>query len=194
METLDRSASSPNESRAYLAGLLLKTGQGNHEGFTEFYRLTSPRVFGVVRRVVLDPEISEEVTQEIFILVWQDADKYNPDLGSPIGWLLTIAHRKAVDRVRSRQSSTNRDARWAAAAWKPLIDEVAESVTDSMETLHVFDSLTALSPLQRESILLAYFGCLTYSEVAERLSTPIPTIKSRIRDGLKRLRVQYEAV
>lgn len=192
METLDRPTSGQNETKTYLAGLLLKTGQGNHEAFTEFYRLTSARVFGVVRRVVVDPELSEEVTQETFMLVWQDAGKYNPDLGSPTGWLVTIAHRKAVDKVRSRQSSANRDARWAAAGWKHPFDEVGESVTDRMEALHVFDSLTVLSPLQRESILLAYFGCLTYREVAEKLSVPLPTIKSRIRDGLTQLRTQYE--
>lgn len=194
METLSCTASGPDETRTYLAGLLLKTGQGNHEAFTEFYRFTSRRVFGAVRRVIVDPEISEEVTQEIFILVWQDAGKYNPALGSPIGWLVTIAHRKAVDRVRSRQSSANRDAKWAVAGWKHPFDEVAESVTDNIEALHVLDSLTSLTPLQRESILLAYFGCLTYREVAEKLSVPLPTIKSRIRDGLTQLRTQYEAV
>ncbi|MEW1809044.1 ECF RNA polymerase sigma factor SigK [Pseudarthrobacter sp. NPDC080039] len=194
METLDRQPSGQDETRIYLAGLLLKTGQGNHEAFTEFYRLASPRVFGVVRRVVLDPHLSEEVMQEIFMLVWQNAGKYNPALGSPIGWLVTIAHRKAVDKVRSRQSSTHRDARWAAAEWKHPFDEVGESVTDGMEACQVFDSLTALSPLQRESILLAYFGCLTYREVAEKLSVPLPTIKSRIREGLSRLRTQYDVV
>lgn len=194
METLGRPTSGQDETRTYLAGLLLKTGHGDHEAFTEFYHLTSSRVFGVVSRVVLDPHLSEEVMQEIFILVWQNAGKYNPDLGSPTGWLVTIAHRKAVDKVRSRQSSTDRDTRWAETGWKHPFDEVAESVTHSMEALQVFDSLAVLSVLQRESILLAYFGCLTYREVAEKLSVPLPTIKSRIRDGLTRLRAQYDAV
>lgn len=194
METLDRPTSGHDEIRTYLADLLLKTGRGNHEAFTEFYRLTSPRVFGVVRRVVLDPDLSEEVMQEVFVLVWQNAGRYNPDLGSPTGWLMTIAHRKAVDKVRSWQSSTNRDARWAEAEWQHPFDEVAESVTDSMEALQVFDSMAVLSALQRESIVLAYFGCLTYREVAEKLSVPLPTIKSRIRGGLTRLRIQFDTV
>lgn len=175
-----------------LAGLLRETGQGSHQAFEEFYRRTSRRVFGMVRRVVVDPGLSEEVTQEVFIVVWRDAGAYDPALGSPTTWLLTIAHRKAVDKVRSHQSSTNRDARWASASWSRPYDEVTTSALDRMDALHLRDSLAALSPLQREAILLAYFGSLTYREVAERLSKPLPTIKSRIRDGLKQLRGQLD--
>lgn len=175
-----------------LIGLLRETGQGSHQAFEEFYRRTSRRVFGMVRRVVVDPGLSEEVTQEVFIVVWRDAGAYDPALGSPTTWLLTIAHRKAVDKVRSHQSSINRDARWASAAWSRPYDEVTTSALDRMDALHLRDSLAALSPLQREAILLAYFGSLTYREVAERLSKPLPTIKSRIRDGLEQLRRQLD--
>ncbi|GGI00765.1 sigma-70 family RNA polymerase sigma factor [Arthrobacter liuii] len=191
MDTQARDAPAP-EDPTYLTGLLQETGEGCHEAFTEFYRRTSRRVFGVVRRVVVDPGLSEEVTQEVFIVVWQDASKYDCVLGSPTAWLFTIAHRKAVDKVRSHQSSINRDARWAAASWTRPDDEVATSFTDRMEALQLMDSLAALSPLQREAIVLAYFGSLTYREVAESLSEPLPTIKSRIRDGLKHLRGQLE--
>ena len=192
MESADRPVSVEDQARTHLAGLLLKTSQDDHEAFTEFYRLTSPRVFSTVRKVVRDPHLSEEVTQEIYTLVWQHADKFNAALGSPTAWLGTIAHHKAVDKVRTWQSSTARDARWATAGWRHPFDEVGESVTDTMETRHVLNSLTVLSPLQRECILLAYFGCLTYREVAEKLSVPLPTIKSRIRAGLTRLRTQFD--
>lgn len=130
--------------------------------------------------------------QEVFLLVWQNADRYNPALGSPYAWLVTMAHRKAVDKVRSWQSSADRDARWATAEWEHPFDEVGEAVTNRMEVRQVSEALTVLSPLQRESILLAYFGSLTYREVAEKLSVPLPTIKSRIRDGLSRLRAQLD--
>ncbi|GAB3280307.1 ECF RNA polymerase sigma factor SigK [Sinomonas notoginsengisoli] len=192
MDTKDRYAPAPGEPATYLAVLLQETGQGCDKAFTEFYRRTSRRVFGAVRRVVVDNGLSEEVTQEVFILVWQDASKYNPALGSPTAWLLTIAHRKAVDKVRSHQRSTSRDARWATASWARPYDEVATSFLDRMEVLQLMDSLAALSPLQREAIVLAYFGPLTYREVADKLSEPLPTIKSRIRDGLKQLREQLE--
>ncbi|WP_314215407.1 sigma-70 family RNA polymerase sigma factor [Pseudarthrobacter equi] len=180
------------DSAGHLIELLQEIGQGRHEAFSEFYRLTSRRVFGVVRRVVLDRGLSEEVTQEVFIVVWRDAAAYDPALGSPTGWLLTIAHRRAVDKVRWHQSSTNRDARWASASWTRPYDEVAASSMERMDALQLRNSLAALPPLQREAIVLAYFGPLTYREVAERLSKPLPTIKSRIRDGLKQLREQLE--
>ncbi|GAC1490951.1 MAG: sigma-70 family RNA polymerase sigma factor [Pseudarthrobacter sp.] len=192
MDTNDRYAPASEDPAHYLAALLYKTGLGCHEAFTQFYVRTSRRVFGVVRRVVVDPGLSEEVAQEVFVAVWQDASKYDPVLGSPTAWLLTIAHRRAVDKVRSHQNSTNRDARWAAASWTRPYDEVSDSFTDRMEVLQLMDSLAAISPLRREAIVLAYFGPLTYREVAERLSEPLPTIKSRIRDGLKQLRRQLE--
>lgn len=182
------------DSETSLTGLLRETGEGSDRAFTEFYRRTSRRVFGLVRRVVLDPGLSEEVTQEVFIVVWRDAAKFDPVQGTPTAWLLTIAHRKAVDKVRSHQSSTNRDARWASSSWTRPYDEVATSSLDRMETLQLMDSLAALSALQREAIVLAYFGSLTYREVAERLSKPLPTVKSRIRDGLQQLREHLNPV
>lgn len=194
MDTQDHLSSTPENPGAHLAMLLLETGQGNHAAFTEFYERTSQLVFGVVRRVVVDAGLSEEVTQEVFIIVWQDASKYDPALGSPTGWLVTIAHRRAVDKVRTHQRSTDRDARWAASSWVRPFDEVAASFSDRMEALQLVDSLRALSPLQREPIVLAYFGALTYREVAERLSAPLPTIKSRVRAGLQQLRGQLDPV
>ncbi|MEC5179268.1 ECF RNA polymerase sigma factor SigK [Arthrobacter sp. CG_A4] len=175
-----------------LAGLLRSTAQGDPDSFTDFYRRTSARVHGLVRRVLVDPGLSEEVTQEIFLGVWQDAGKFDHALGSPLGWLMTIAHRRAVDRVRSYQSSTNRDERWASASHVVAHDEVAETVAGRIESRALLASISALPALQRESIALAYFGCLTYREVAERLAAPLPTVKSRIRDGLRLLRVELE--
>ncbi|MEO5994640.1 MAG: sigma-70 family RNA polymerase sigma factor, partial [Arthrobacter sp.] len=159
--------------------------------FNEFYRHTARQVSGLVQRVVLDRELSEEVVQEIFLVVWQDAAKYQPALGTPTAWLMTIAHRRAVDKVRSSQSSRNRDDRWAASV-PGAYDGVLEAVTAKMEARVLIASLACLSALQRESIVLAYFGSLTYREISEELSVPLATIKSRIRDGLHRLRTQLE--
>ncbi len=184
---------SPGEAaRAALEHLLERTAQGDHQAFSEFYGQTSARVFGLVRRVLLDQELSEEVTQEVFIVVWQTSSKYNPAAGSPMAWLLTIAHRRAVDRVRSHHSSQIRDRRWAGLTGNMPYDVVSETVINRMDAQSLHRSLGCLSKLQHEAIVLAYLGCLTYQQVAEQLATPLPTIKSRIRAGLTRLRAELE--
>jgi RNA polymerase sigma-70 factor (ECF subfamily) len=181
----------PEAAREILAGLLKRTAQGDHRAFSEFYRHTLWQVAGLVRRVVIDRELSEEVVQEVFIVVWQDAAKYQSAIGSPTAWLMTIAHRRAVDKVRSNQSSRNRDERWASSA-PDAYDGVLDAVADKMHARTLIASLACLSALQRESIVLAYFGSLTYREISVKLSVPLPTIKSRIRGGLQRLRTQLE--
>lgn len=183
---------SPETARDALAQLLGRTAQGDRQAFSDFYDQTSARVFGLVRRVLIDRELSEDVTQEVFIMVWQKSSQYSPIAGSPMAWLMTIAHRRAVDRVRSQHSSKIRDRRWAGYTENTANDEVSETVINKMDAQTLHQSMGCLSPLQREAIVLAYLGCLTYREVAEQLSTPLPTIKSRIRDGLSRLRAELE--
>ncbi len=183
---------SSEAARGALAHLLERTAQGDHEAFSDFYGQTSARVFGLVRRVLLDRELSEDVTQEVYVMVWQTASKYSPMAGSPMAWLMTIAHRRAVDRVRSHHSSQIRDRRWAGHTGNMPYDVVSETVIDRMDAQTLHRSLGCLSALQREAIVLAYLGSLTYRQVAEQLATPLPTIKSRIRSGLTRLRTELE--
>ena len=156
--------------------------------FAEFYQLTSRRVFGMARRVLIDPELSEDTTQEVFLQVWQNAAKFNPDAGSPLSWLMTISHRRAVDKVRSSQSSTDREARYGASSQDIDHDSVSDEVGSRLEAEAVVRCLETLTDTQQESVRLAYYGGLTYREVAERLNAAVPTIKSRIRDGLIRLK------
>lgn len=177
-----------------LAHLLLLTGQGDHQAFSDFYSRTSRRVFGLARRVVIDHHLSEDVTQEVFALVWRDARKYDASIGSPLAWLMTITHHRAVDKVRAMQSSQNREERWAGSNGTPAYDEVLQAICDRSDARRAVTALVSLSALQRESIALAYIGCLTYSEVANKLSIPLPTVKSRVRDGLRKLRAQLEPV
>lgn len=180
-----------DETRRALVCLLRRIADGDHQAFAEFYTLTSREVFGRIRRVVIDAHLSEEVTQEVFIVVWRDAVRYVPSLGSPTAWLMMIAHRRAVDTVRSNQSSRNRDDRWADARASSS-DTVVDTVTQRSDAAGLISSLSYLSVLQREAIELAYFGCLTYREVAEKLAIPLPTVKSRIREGLHKLRHHLE--
>ncbi|WP_367649921.1 ECF RNA polymerase sigma factor SigK [Gordonia sp. X0973] len=175
-------------SRPTLPHLLENIAAGDGAAFGEFYDQTSSRVYGMVLRVLRDPGYSEEVTQEVYVQVWTSAKSYAPSSGSPVAWLLTMAHRRAVDRVRREDAATRRDLNFAARAADREYDEVSETVTTREMTAAVRDCLDSLTGTQRESVDLAYYGGLTYREVADRLSVALPTVKSRIRDGLLRLR------
>lgn len=179
---------SATDLNSQLAGLLALVAAGDQQAFAEFYQLTSRRVFGMARRVLLDPDLSEDATQEVYIQVWQGAAKFDRSAGSPLAWLMTIAHRRAIDRVRAVQAATDREARYGAASQDPDRDLVAEEADTNLEAEAVSRCLGTLTDTQRESVRLAYYGGLTYREVAEHLGAAVPTIKSRIRDGLLRLK------
>lgn len=170
------------------ADLLVRTASGDQSAFAELYDMLSPRVFGLILRVLVNRSQSEEVLQEVFLEVWQSAGRFAPNKGQGRTWILTIAHRRAVDRVRASQSSTDRDIK---AGFKDLgiaHDSVAEQVELSVEGEKVVAALTDLPDAQRESIVLAYYGGYSQSEIAALLGIPLGTIKTRMRDGLSRLR------
>ncbi len=178
----------PADISQRLSTLLAAVARGDQAAFAEFYQLTSRRVFGMARRVLIDPELSEDTTQEVFLQVWQNAAKFDPQAGSPLSWLMTISHRRAVDKVRSTQSSTDREAKYGASTQDIDHDSVSDEVGSRLEAEAVVRCLETLTETQQESVRLAYYGGLTYREVAERLNAAVPTIKSRIRDGLIRLK------
>jgi RNA polymerase sigma-70 factor, ECF subfamily len=168
--------------------LLVEVAKGNEAAFEQLYDVVAGPVFGVVRRVVRDAAQSEEVTQEVLVELWRTATRFDPTLGGALNWALTLAHRRAVDRVRSAQASANRDERVGAMSADRAFDEVAEAVAARLEHEQVRRCLSSLTGLQRESVMLAYYGGNTYREVAQLLDTPLGTIKTRLRDGLIRLR------
>ncbi|CAM4230462.1 RNA polymerase sigma factor SigK [Nocardia ninae] len=170
-----------------LVALLAAIGDGDRAAFTEFYRLTSPRVFGLATRIVRSRAAAEEVSQEVYLQVWSTADRYESALASPIGWLMMLAHRRAVDRVRAEAACAGRESAYAHSHGGRDHDVVAESVTQRMDEQEVLGCLAALTATQREAITLAYYTGRTYREVADHLAVPLPTVKTRIRDGLKRL-------
>ncbi|MDT5161732.1 MAG: polymerase sigma-70 factor, subfamily [Mycobacterium sp.] len=171
-----------------LDALLRQVARRDVEAFASFYDQTRARVFGLVIRVLRDPGYSEETTQDIYLQVWRTADSYNPAVGSPLAWLLTLAHRRAVDRVRSEQAASQRDSRYGAANVDPPSDQVSDSVILRDERRQVADCLGSLTDAQREAIQLAYYDGLTYAQVSERLSANLATIKSRMRDAIRGLR------
>ncbi|TQL00145.1 RNA polymerase sigma-70 factor (ECF subfamily) [Streptomyces puniciscabiei] len=175
-------------ARARADELLVLVADGDQRAFEELYALVSGPVYGLVRRVVRDLAQSEEVAQEVLLETWRSAARYDPGRGSALSWILTLAHRRAVDRVRSARAAGEREQREALRAGEPAFDQVAEEVEAGMEREWVRRCLRRLTDLQRQSVTLAYYDGYTYREVAERLSLPLGTVKTRMRDGLTRLR------
>jgi RNA polymerase sigma-70 factor, ECF subfamily len=171
-----------------LAELLGACGRGDQAAFARLYDATASRVVGLAVRVVRDPAQAEEVAQEAFLEIWRTSGRFDPARGSALGWLLTIVHRKAVDRVRSAEAATRRDMSYHQQNQPVPHDSTAEAATASLEARRVRGALASLTPVQREALELAYFGGYTHTEVATMLDLPVGTAKTRIRDGLIRLR------
>jgi RNA polymerase sigma-70 factor (ECF subfamily) len=171
-----------------LDALLRQVACGDVDAFARFYDQTRARVYGLVIRVLRDPGYSQETTQDIYLQVWRIAESYKPSAGSPMAWLLTLAHRRAVDRVRSEQAASQRESRYGVANIDSPSDLVADSVILRDEQRQVAACLGSLTEVQRECIQLAYYDGLTYAQVSERLSANLATIKSRMRDAIGGLR------
>lgn len=170
------------------AELLAAAARGDEQAFAALYDQTSPRVYGMVLRVVRDPAQAAEVTQDVYLQLWREAARFDPELGTLMSWLLMIAHRRAVDRVRSARAAVQREDRYAAGQLDRPYDEVSEQVQASLDAQRVRNALDDLTETQREAIRLAYFAGYTHREVAALLDLPLGTAKTRIRDGLIRLR------
>lgn len=169
--------------------LMVRVARGDRSAFDGLYDLIAPKVHSVVLRVLRDPAMAEEVTQEVLVELWRLAPRYEVERGGVRTWATTIAHRRAIDRVRATQSARDRDHRdGTLSAATPAFDQVAEVVEDRMERERVIRAMQSLTDAQRESIELAYWSGYTYREVAVLLRVPEGTVKTRIRDGLIRLR------
>ena len=171
-----------------LRDLLALVAAGDRAAFTRFYDLTSSRIYGLAVRVVRDRHYAEEIVQEAYLQYWQKAGDYHPARGSVMTWMMTIAHRRAVDRVRSEELQQQRMSQYGAVSVETPRNIPLEVVVQTDEARTLRTCLGTLTELQRSCIEMSYFGGLTYPEVARHTDTPLPTIKSRIRDGLRRLR------
>ena len=170
-----------------LAGLLSRAGRGDQAAFAQLYDALAPLLHGIVLKVLRDPAHSDEVTQEAFVELWRLAPRYDASRGSVRSWATTLAHRRAIDRVRSEQAARDRTER---DAQKRAVEspDVADQVVASIEATRVRKAVERLTVMQREAVELAYFGGHTYREVAVLLNVPEGTVKTRIRDGMIRLR------
>ncbi len=171
-----------------LDGLLRRVSHHDAEAFAALYDATKARVYGMVSRVLRDRGYSEETTQEVYLQVWRTAESYDPASGSALAWLLTLAHRRAVDRVRSEQAASQRQSRYGASTVERETDQVVDAVISGEERQRVTACLDGLTAAQRECVELAYYQGLTYVQVSERLTANLATVKSRMRDALRGLR------
>ncbi|SIS22498.1 ECF RNA polymerase sigma factor SigK [Williamsia sterculiae] len=171
-----------------LADLVARVARQDRAAFAALYDATSGRVYGLILRVLRDPGYAEETLQEVYLQVWQNAVNYRRESGSVISWMMTIGHRRAVDRVRAEEAASRRGTEYTVGNAMTVSDEVVDSVVTREDRREVIECLGTLTDTQRESIEMSYYQGLTYREVAERLEAALPTVKSRIRDGLRRLR------
>ncbi len=177
-----------------LAALLVQSGRGSAPAFEQLYNQVAGSVFGIALRVVRDPQLAEDVAQEALVDVWRLAPRYRPDAGSARSWILTIAHRRAVDRVRSEQAHRARSQANSvtAAGQSAEPDDVVETMFAEWQAARVRKGFAALTELQREALELAFYKGYTHREVAESLNVPLGTAKARLRDGLIKLRDMWE--
>lgn len=171
-----------------LDDLLVRTASGDQNAFSALYDHTAARVLGLIRRVLIDAAQSEEVAQEVFLEAWQSASRFDPNKGRAMTWIMTMAHRRAIDRIRASQASRDRDTAVGIRDLPTAYDQVAETVEVRIESERVEVAMATLSEAQRQAVTLAYYGGLSQSEVAAELGIPLGTAKTRLRDAMIRLR------
>ena len=173
---------------ARLISLIGRAARGHEDAFADLYDQTCDRIYGVIVRVIRSRELAQEVTQEVYVEIWRQASRYSTTKGSVLAWMTTIAHRRAVDRVRSESSDTARDLKYAQLNAEREVDGVWAGVEQKLDVERVRRGLASLTEIQREALTLAYFGGYTHVQVAKLLNLPLGTAKTRIRDGLIGLR------
>jgi RNA polymerase sigma-70 factor, ECF subfamily len=184
----DAAADAADEAEPTPEACLRQVALGEREAFDRVYTVFAGPVFGLARRILRDPAQAEEIAQEVLVEVWRTASRFDPALGTANAWVMTMAHRRAVDRVRSEQAAEDREAKLAHSSVVIDYDDVVETVENRLDQQRVRHCLGGLTDLQREAVTLAYYNGYTYPQVAQLLAVPLGTVKTRMRDGLARLR------
>jgi len=166
--------------------LLARTGRRDAEAFERLFDRYSAAVYSLALKMLRDPQAAEEITQEVFIAIWRGAGDFDPQRGSARAWILSLAHHKSVDAVRRHRLRVTEPI--AETITADADADVAGEAMRGVESARIRKALETLSDGQREAIVFAYYGGYTQQEIAERLRLPLGTVKTRIRDGMLRLR------
>jgi RNA polymerase sigma-70 factor (ECF subfamily) len=173
---------------------LVQSAAGDPDAFAEVFDAVAGRVYGIALRVLGDSHQAEEVAQEAMIEAWTKSSRFDPSRGSASAWITTIAHHRAVDRVRASDAARRRDTTWHQPPGAPdVADSTFDEVAAHADTRRIFGALMELPPTQRRAIELAYFGGYAYADVARLMQAPLGTTKTRIRTALRQLRDHLDA-
>jgi len=189
MEMLaDSSIATMADRQASLAELLNLVADGERAAFAELYRRIAGKVLAAATSTLRDSSQAEEVTQEVFLEIWQRASSFDSARGSASSWVMRLAHARSVDRVRQTQAARNRDGAYFRDAIALEIDSVLDAVLRKVDNHQLHAAVAELTPLQREAVTLTFYGGHSYGEASDVLGIPRATMKTRVRDALLALR------
>lgn len=179
-----------NEPNRDDAAVAAGVANGDRDALESAFEAYGGAVKSMALRVLRNETLAEDVVQDVFVSFWKAPHKYDPNRGTLRTFLVTLAHRRAVDTVRSEEARFRREEKVPEDVMPSIDDEVwTRTLSDSVR-----EALAELNEGEREAISLAYFGGLSYVEVAKRLGAPEGTVKSRIRSGMRKLSVSLAGV
>ena len=194
MTTATLAPAPPNRQNAHLAYALGRVAAGDALALEDIYRVTAPKLLGIIQRVLGPGADAEDVLQDVYLTVWRRADSFDPARATaPMAWMAAIARNRAIDRLRARQLRGGEDLDDVAELPDDQAVDAFEALAASEEGARLAKCLDALDNNRARSIRMSYFGGLTYEAVAREINQPLGTVKSWIRRGLAELRACLES-